>query len=302
MRQLTITQRFTNITSNSLGQYLSDVHAYKVFTPEEEAICAKLASEGDEKAKLELILRNLRFVVSVAKQYANNDIPLEDLINEGNIGLIEAANRYKPERGFKFISYGVWWVRKIIMVYLTDNSRMIRLPANQVDALGKLDKNISKLEQKLGRTATIDDILSEFAEELDLLNIDKETYDKRVSDYEFINMLNNNTMDSLDRDINGEDNKATLLSDTISSDSTSDGNILKKELKNELDKHLEILSPKEHYVITEYFGYNKSKTPKVLESIGEDLNLTRERVRQIKEIALKKLNKRMVNSSLKSLV
>lgn len=302
MRQLTITERFTNITSNSLAQYLREINAYKIFTPAEEAICAKLASEGDENAKLELILRNLRFVVSVAKQYKTNDVPLEDLINEGNIGLIEAANRYKIELGFKFISYGVWWVRKVIMVYLTDNSRFIRLPANHVDALNKLDKKISKLEQKLGRVVTIDDILIEFAEELELSNIDKETYDKKVSDYKFISMLNNNTMDSLDRDLYEDDNKSVLLSDTISSDITTDGDILKKEFTNELDKHLQKLTPKEYYVITEYFGYNSTKTARVLDSIGEDLGLTRERVRQIKEIALKKLKKKMAKSTLTNFV
>jgi len=298
MRQLSITHKLTIINTNSLLQYLKEINRYEVFTAEEEAICAKLASEGDEKAKAELITRNLRFVVSVAKQYATNDIPLEDLINEGNIGLIEAVNHYEVKKGFRFISYAVWWVRKLIMRYLTDNSRLIRLPSNQVDNLAKLDKNISILEQKLGREVSFDDIISEFYEELELSNIDEETYKKKVSDYEFINMLNNNTMESLDRDIgHSNDNKHTLLSDTISSEDTADGDILRVQLRKQINKHLDKLTPKERYVLTEYYGINDTQTSRVLENIGDEMGITRERVRQLKEMGLKKLNKRMVKYS-----
>ena len=159
MKQFVITSKVTNRENQSFNQYLKDISEIEVFSSKEEVICAEKASRGDKKAIDELVRRNLRFVVSVAKQYATTQNPLEDLVNEGNIGLIIAAEKFKPEMGFKFISYAVWWVRKIIMEHLSKHGRLVRLPANKINSLSKLDKQINELEQKLGRNVCIQEII-----------------------------------------------------------------------------------------------------------------------------------------------
>ena len=168
MKQLKISTKLTNRDIHSFNQYLKEISDIDVFTPEQEAICTEKACKGDQDAIDELVRRNLRFVVSVAKQYATPMNPLEDLVNEGNIGLMLAAQKFRPEMGFKFISYAVWWVRKIIMEHLTKNGRMVRLPANKVNSLSKLDKQIHLLEQKLGRNVSIIEVVEEFGSEMDL--------------------------------------------------------------------------------------------------------------------------------------
>ena len=213
MKRLVISTKLTNRANHSFNQYLKEISAIDIFTPEEEAICTEKASRGDAEAINELVNRNLRFVVSVAKQYATAQNPLEDLVNEGNVGLIIAAEKFKPEMGFKFISYGVWWIRKVIIEHLTKNGRLVRIPANKVNNLSKLDKQINKLEQKLGRNVSVQELIDEFKSNLG--GEQKNNYKKVISEYEFLDVLNNYKMDSLDRDISGDDNGGTSLGETI---------------------------------------------------------------------------------------
>ena len=285
MKQLVITTRVTNRESDSFQIYLKEIAQIPVFTPEEEAECAIKASLGDEKARTELINRNLRFVVSVAKQYATAVNPLEDLVNEGNIGLMKAADKFRPEMGFKFISYGVWWVRKIILEYLAKNGRMVRLPANKLNALSKLDKMIVELEQKLGRNVDIQEIVAEFDKELD------------GTDYAQLDVLNTYSVDSLDREINGDENSHTLadvLADTDTFKPT-DHLLADGDVKFNIDRILKSLKPRERQVICSIYGLD-GHARKTLKEIGEDLGVTREMIRQIKEKTLKQLKEKLVSS------
>ncbi len=186
---ITIHERMTSRESQSFKKYLKDVSNIPMFTTEEQQLCTEKASSGDKEAIKELIERNLRFVISVAKQYVNSNNTLEDLVNEGNIGLIIAVEHFKPEMGFKFISYAVWWIRKVILEYLAKNGRFIRLPANKINDLSKMEKNIAKLEQKLGRPADVIEIVNEFGDQ-----INKE-------EAMLLKALGGFTMDSLDREI-----------------------------------------------------------------------------------------------------
>lgn len=285
MKQLVITARVTNRESESFQLYLKEIAQIPVFTPEEEAECAVKASLGDERARTELINRNLRFVVSVAKQYATAANPLEDLVNEGNIGLMKAADKFRPERGFKFISYGVWWVRKIILEYLAKNGRMVRLPANKLNALSKLDKMIVDLEQKLGRNVDIQEIVAELDTDLD------------VTDYAQLDVLSTYSVDSLDREIDGEDNSHTLadmLSDTDTFRPT-DHLLVDGDVKSNIDRILNALKPRERQIICSIYGL-EGQPRKTLKEIGEDLGVTREMIRQIKEKTLKQLKKKLINA------
>jgi len=299
MKQLVITSRLTNRSNDSFNQYLKEVAAIEKFTPEEEAICTEKASQGDREAINELVRRNLRFVVSVAKQYANTQNPLEDLVNEGNIGLIIAAEKFKPEMGFKFISYGVWWIRKVIIEHLTKNGRLVRIPANKINNLSKLDKQINKLEQKLGRTVTVQELIDEFGSELGLE--EKGNINKITSEYEFLDVLNNYTMDSLDRDISGDDGGGTTLGETLS-DSTfesADHAMVEQDIKNELNKVLDTLKPRDRKVMVGLFGLD-GDFPKTLKDVSDEIGVTREMVRQIREKCLDKLRKQMKGSGLKN--
>ena len=284
MKQLVITTRVTNRESESFQIYLREIAQIPVFTPEEENECAIKASLGDEKAKSELINRNLRFVVSVAKQYATAVNPLEDLVNEGNIGLMKAADKFRPEMGFKFISYGVWWVRKIILEYLAKNGRMVRLPANKLNALSKLDKLIVDLEQKLGRNVDIQEIIAEIDNDLD------------GTDYAQLDVLNSYSIDSLDREIDGDENSTTLadmLADTDTFKPT-DHLLADGDMKYNIDVILKCLKPREKQVICSIYGLD-GHARKTLKEIGEDLGVTREMIRQIKEKALSNIKKKLVS-------
>lgn len=278
MKQLVITSRLTNRESDSFQLYLKEIAQIDVFTPEEEMACAIKASNGDEKAREELVRRNLRFVVSVAKHYETATNRVEDLVNEGNIGLIMASQKFKPEMGFKFISYGVWWIRKIILEYLSKNGRMVRLPANKINALSKLDKMITTMEQKLGRNVDIQEVMAEF--EKDLEN----------SDLPFLDVLNTYSMDSLDREIDSDDNSHTLA-DMLSDDTTfkpTDFLLTDTDVKQNVKRILDSLKERERYIITSLYGL-EGVPRKTLKEIGEDLGVTREMVRQIKEKTLKNL-------------
>jgi RNA polymerase primary sigma factor len=298
MKQLVITAKLTNREIHSFNQYLKDIAEIDVFTAEEEAICAEKASRGDKEAIDELVRRNLRFVVTVAKQYATAQNPLEDLVNEGNIGLIIAAEKFKPEMGFKFISYAVWWIRKIIMEHLSKHGRLVRLPANKINSLSKLDKQINQLEQKLGRSVSIHEIIEEFGSEFGLSN--KQTPKKISDEYILLDMLNDFTMDSLDRDISGDEGNGTTLGETISDDSifkSAEQQLITNDVKKQLNEVLDILKPRDKQVMIGLFGLD-GNLPRTLNDIGEEIGVTREMVRQIRQKSLGLLKKKLETTNI----
>ncbi len=273
MRQLKITKSITNRESASLDKYLQEIGKEELITAEEEVQLAKRIKEGDEEALEKLTRANLRFVVSVAKQYQNQGLSLPDLINEGNLGLIKAARRFDETRGFKFISYAVWWIRQSILQALAEQSRIVRLPLNQVGSLNKINKAYSKLEQEHEREPSTE----ELAEATDI-PIEKVADTLRVSGKHI----------SIDAPlISGEE--STLVEVIPNSDSPSaDAILMKESLEREVDRALSTLTDRERDVIKLFYGIGVAH-PLTLEEIGDKFNLTRERVRQIKEKAIRRL-------------
>jgi len=268
-----ITKTITNRESISIDKYLQEIGKYELLTPEEEIELARRAKQGDEKALERLIQANLRFVVSVAKQYQNQGLPLGDLINEGNLGLIKAAKRFDETRGFKFISYAVWWIRQSILQALAEQSRIVRLPLNRVGALNKIGKKLSQLEQEFEREPST----NELAEELDM------------SVYEVADTLKiSGKHISMDAPfVQGEDNKLLDIMPN-ENDPMPDHRLMYESLKKDIEEALNTLDPREREVVKLYFGIGYDH-PLTLEEIGEKFKLTRERVRQIKEKAIRKL-------------
>ena len=286
MRNLVITAKVTNRDNDSLKQYFREIATFERFTVEQEAKCAMKASLGDEDAREELVKRNLRFVVSVAKQYETRDVPLADLINEGNLGLIKASKRYKVDTGFKFISYAVWWVRKFITEYLSKNSRTVRLPANKINNLSKLNQQISTLEQKLGRSVDTEDIINDLSQ---YLGDDEEI--------KSLTRLNSLSVESLDRNINEDSGNLTTLGDMLPDNDffkTSDHRVVENDSKIQIEALLNSLADKERDILVMFFGLDGNQ-PMNLNEIGEIIGVTRERTRQIKEKALKKLKSKCIN-------
>ncbi|MDF2448764.1 MAG: polymerase subunit sigma [Bacteroidota bacterium] len=273
MRQLKITKSITNRESASLDKYLQEIGREELITAEEEVVLAKKIKDGDQDALEKLTRANLRFVVSVAKQYQNQGLSLPDLINEGNLGLIKAARRFDETRGFKFISYAVWWIRQSILQALAEQSRIVRLPLNQVGSLNKINKAYSKLEQEFEREPSADEI----AELLDL-PIDKVSDTMKVSGRHV----------SMDAPFaNGEE--SSLLDVLVNHDSLkADSGLIMESLSKEIDRALSTLTERERDVVKLFFGIglNHGLT---LEEIGDKFDLTRERVRQIKEKAIRRL-------------
>ncbi len=273
MRQLKITKSITNRESASLDKYLQEIGREELITAEEEVVLAKKIRDGDQSALEKLTRANLRFVVSVAKQYQNQGLSLPDLINEGNLGLIKAARRFDETRGFKFISYAVWWIRQSILQALAEQSRIVRLPLNQVGSLNKINKAYSKLEQEFEREPTADEI----ATLLDL-PIDKVSDTMKVSGRHV----------SMDAPFaNGEE--SSLLDVLVNHDSLkADAGLIMESLSKEIDRALSTLTERERDVVKLFFGIglNHGLT---LEEIGDKFDLTRERVRQIKEKAIRRL-------------
>ena len=268
-----ISKQYSNRESQSLDKYLQEIGKVELLVPQEEIDLARRIKKGDQKALEKLTKANLRFVVSVAKQYQNQGLSLGDLINEGNLGLIKAAKRFDETRGFKFISYAVWWIRQSILQALAEQSRIVRLPLNRVGALNKIGKAFSTLEQEFEREPSA----SELAEELDMSLFE-------VSDTLKISGRHL----SMDAPFaQGEDNR---LLDVIQDNRqpTPDSGLLEESLKNEVKRALATLSEREAQVIKLYFGLD-SEHSLTLEEIGEKFNLTRERVRQIKEKAIRRL-------------
>jgi RNA polymerase primary sigma factor len=274
MRQLKITNQITNRDSATIEKYFNEISKVELLTPDEEVDLARRIKQGDQQALEKLVKANLRFVVSVAKQYHHSKVPLNDLINEGNLGLIKAARMFDETKGFKFISYAVWWIRQSIMQALADHSRLVRIPANKIGELSKLNQATSIIEQKFEREPTHE----ELAEYLGI----------SVDDIKSANTASIR-QSSLDAPFE-EGEEGTLLDVLRNNDSAAADTSLESidSLKIELRRLLSTLSDRESEIICRFFGlnceYNQS-----LEDIAEDLGLTRERVRQIKENALKKL-------------
>ena len=284
MRQLKITKSITNRESQSLEKYLQEIGREELITAEEEVRLARKIKEGDQSALDRLTKANLRFVVSVAKQYQNQGLSLPDLINEGNLGLIKAAKRFDETRGFKFISYAVWWIRQSILQALAEQSRIVRLPLNQVGSLNKISKAYSKLEQEFEREPSPEE-LSKILE----LPSEKITDTMRVSGKHV----------SMDAPfVQGEDN--SLLDVLENADSPrADSLLMNESLQKEIDRSLSTLTEREREVIRLFFGIGMNHGL-TLEEIGAKFDLTRERVRQIKEKAIRRLRHKSRSRLLKA--
>ncbi|MBL4752577.1 MAG: sigma-70 family RNA polymerase sigma factor [Flavobacteriales bacterium] len=273
MRQLKITKSITNRESASLDKYLQEIGREDLITAEQEVILARRIKEGDQDALEQLTRANLRFVVSVAKQYQNQGLSLPDLINEGNLGLIKAGQRFDETRGFKFISYAVWWIRQSILQALAEQSRIVRLPLNQVGSLNKINKAFSRLEQSYEREPSPDELAAELEVSTDKVRDTMKVSGRHVSmDAPFVTGEENSLIDVLE---NQDSPKA-------------DKSLLNESLQKEIERSLSTLTDKERDVVKYFFGIGMNHGL-TLEEIGAKFDLTRERVRQIKEKAIRRL-------------
>lgn len=273
MRQLKITKQVTNRETASLDKYLQEIGKVELITADEEVTLAQKIKQGDALALEKLTKANLRFVVSVSKQYQNQGLSLPDLINEGNLGLIKAAQRFDETRGFKFISYAVWWIRQSILQALAEQSRIVRLPLNKIGAINKINKAYAKLEQQFEREPNHDEIA-------DLLECSETEVKESIK--------NSGRHVSMDAPlVQDEDNN---MYDVLRNDEgvTPETELLYDSLRKEIDRAVSTLTPREADVVKLYFGLNGGH-PMTLEEIGEKFDLTRERVRQIKEKAIRRL-------------
>jgi RNA polymerase primary sigma factor len=285
MRQLKITKQITNREIASLDKYLSEIAKVDLINADEEVRLAKLIKQGDQDALERLTKANLRFVVSVSKQYQNQGLTLPDLINEGNLGLIKAARRFDETRGFKFISYAVWWIRQSILQALAEQSRIVRLPLNKIGTISKVNKAYARLEQEYERPPNVDEI----AENLELS-------EKEVK----YSMRNNGKHVSMDAPFPGMEDDDRNLYDVIAENDvpSPEYGLLHESLRREIQSSLATLSPREKEIINMFYGLT-GKHPLSLDEIGEKFDLTRERVRQIKERSIRRLRKTSRSTLLK---
>ena len=283
MRQLKIIKSFTNRESDSLDKYLQDIGHEELLTLDEEVELAQRIREGDSKALEKLTRANLRFVVSVAKQYQNQGLSLPDLINEGNIGLIKAARKFDETRGFKFISYAVWWIRQSILQAIAEQGRPVRLPLNQVSSVNKINKALNKFEQENERRPSVEEIASS-------TDLPQEKIEEAIKA--------NTKQVSMDAPF--KDGEESSLADVLySEDSPStDAELLKQSLREEMAMALSVLNERERNVITAFYGIGQAEMNMV--EIGKKFGLTRERVRQIRERALRRLRQQTQNKMLKA--
>ena len=284
MRQLKIAKQVTNRDTASLDKYLQEIGRVELITPDQEVELARRIKEGDQVAMEKLVKANLRFVVSVSKQYQNQGLSLPDLINEGNLGLIKAAQRFDETRGFKFISYAVWWIRQSILQALAEQARIVRLPLNKIGSINKINRAFSELEQQFEREPSADEI----AETLEMNpNEVKES------------MANSGRHVSMDAPLQ-EGEEGDMYDVLRSGDSPSpDMVLLHESLRNEIERSLSTLTPREADVVRLFFGLN-GQTALSLEEIAEKFDLTRERVRQIKEKAIRRLKQTARSRQLKA--
>lgn len=283
MRQLKISKSFTNRESASLDKYLQEIGHEELLSVEEEVELAQKIKKGDRRALERLTRANLRFVVSVAKQYQNHGLSLPDLINEGNVGLIKAAEKFDETRGFKFISYAVWWIRQSILQAIAEQSRIVRLPLNQVGSVNKINRELNKFEQEHERRPSVDEI----ADRIDLP-------EDKIEEA----MKANNRHVSMDAPfVDGEDNS---LLDVLADNNMpmADKALVQESLRKEIDRAIELLNDREQKVVRAFFGIGSPEM--TLEEIGDKYNLTRERVRQIKEKAIRRLRHNTKNKLLKT--
>lgn len=273
MRQLKITKQVTNRDTPSLDKYLQEIGRVDLISPDEEVILARRIKSGDSEALRKLVKANLRFVVSVAKQYQNQGMSLPDLINEGNLGLMKAAQRFDETRGFKFISYAVWWIRQAILQSLAEQARIVRLPVNKIGSINRINRAFARLEQEYEREPSSQEI----AETLEMVP-------EEVKDV----LKTNGRTVSMDAPISSEEDNN--MYDVLQTNDTPspDRNLINESLAYEIERALSTLSQRESKVLRLYFGLSM-KHPYTLEEIGEELGLTRERVRQIKEKAIKRI-------------
>lgn len=283
MRQLKITKAITNRENASLDKYLQEIGHEELISAEEEVELARRIKTGDRKALEKLTKANLRFVVSVAKQYQNQGLSLPDLINEGNIGLLKAAEKFDETRGFKFISYAVWWIRQSILQAIAEQGRVVRLPLNQVGSVNRINKVLSKFEQENERRPSVDEI----ADKTDLPH-------EKIED-----VLKVNTR-QVSVDAPMADGDGTSMIDFMQSDSDSptDEELLKESLRAEIASALSVLNDRERNVIEAFYGINQPEC--TMEEIGKKYGLTRERVRQIREKAIRRLKQNTQNKMLKA--
>ncbi len=283
MRQLKITKAITNRENASLDKYLQEIGHEELISAEEEVELARRIKTGDRKALEKLTKANLRFVVSVAKQYQNQGLSLPDLINEGNIGLLKAAEKFDETRGFKFISYAVWWIRQSILQAIAEQGRVVRLPLNQVGSVNRINKVLSKFEQENERRPSVDEI----ADKTDLPH-------EKIED-----VLKVNTRQvSVDAPMADGDGTSMIDFMQSDSDSSTDEELLKESLRAEITSALSVLNDRERNVIEAFYGINQPEC--TMEEIGKKYGLTRERVRQIREKAIRRLKQNTQNKMLKA--
>lgn len=284
MRQLKISKQITNRESQSLDKYLTEIGKVDLITAEDEVELAKRIREGDQVALEKLAKANLRFVVSVAKQYQNNGLALGDLINEGNLGLIKAAKRFDEQRGFKFISYAVWWIRQAIIQALAEQSRIVRLPLNRIGSLNKINKTFAELEQKFQREPSVEEVANLIGATIEEIHSNLKVAGRHISmDAPFISGEENRLLD--------------VLSDV--NEPLPDTELMVGSLMVEVQRALSSLTTREAEVIGLYYGLNE-RSAMTLEEIAEKFSLTRERVRQIKEKATRRLRHSSKSRVLKS--
>tara|TARA_B100000945_G_scaffold315948_1_gene315994 strand:+ start:350 stop:1195 length:846 start_codon:yes stop_codon:yes gene_type:complete len=274
--------RNTNSLGKSLTLYFSEIEKTKPLDPSEEIRLTKLVKQGDRNALNKIIESNLKFVVSVANKYRVTGIPLEDLINEGNIGLVKSAFRFDETRGFKFISYAVWWIRQSILQFIADQGRVVRLPANIANSMTKMKKNSEKLESALERLPTMGEIA-------ELMEISEKDADKLIQ----FNARSLSTDHPLD-----DDEKMSMKDLLQSEDASPDLELMEDSLNKEIKTILKTIPNREAYILEKYFGINLDR-PFTLEEIGDELSLTRERIRQLKERAIKRLKTAKKSKSLR---
>jgi RNA polymerase primary sigma factor len=281
MRQLKIATQITNRDSQAVEKYLQEISKISMITPEEETTLAQKIHMGDQRALEKLVKANLRFVVSVAKQYQHQGLSLSDLINEGNLGLIKAAQRFDETKGFKFISYAVWWIRQSILQALAEQGRLVRLPQNKIGTYNKANKAFIAFEQEHEREPSTE----ELADILDM------------SETEVTNIFTSNSRHtSLDAPVHEAEDVA--MGDLLEGSSDTDDDVMKDSLRTEIKRILQSLSSREAEILSAYFGLEGDEGPSI-EEIGEKYDLTKERIRQIKERAIKRLQKARYSTALK---